>query len=83
MRYVGLELLGREIHQTGARQAAAVALGNLGHMRSKGRKAGRLGLWRQETLKRVWCLHPAQFVTKNKTIPNQKIRTRKANNFLA
>ena len=67
---MGLELLSKEAPQSGAKQTAAVGLGNLGLMCSEGRRAGRLGPWRQEALKRVWCLRPAPFVTQNKTNSN-------------
>lgn len=30
----------------------------------------QIRIWRQEALKRVWCLHPAPFVTQNKTNSN-------------
>lgn len=61
--YVGLKLLGSS--SKGARQAAA-GFGDLRPTCSKGRTGGRLGLLRQQALKRVWCLHPPQYVTQNK-----------------
>lgn len=74
-RHVGLELLSKETPQSDAKQTAALVLGNLGLMCSEGRRAGRLGLWRQEALKRVWCLHPAPLVThKTNSNPGNKYK---------